>query len=222
MPGLASNLQMGNIFKVVLLGEGRVGKTSLLVRFTTNNFDDREQATVQATPFQPRPLQMGTQRVELQLWDTAGQERFHSLGPIYYRDAAAALIVFDITDMDSFERAKAWVKELQQMVGPDIVITIAANKCDLEKERSVPDAVVAAFAQQVGASYFNTSAKTGSGLDKAFRDIARRALQQQHETLARNSAAGSLGSGDVRRRHGGLLIADDSSPSSAAKQSGCC
>ena len=55
-------------------------------------------------------------QVELQLWDTAGQERFHSLGPIYYRDAAAALIVFDITDMDSFERAKAWVKELQQMV----------------------------------------------------------------------------------------------------------
>lgn len=54
--------------------------------------------------------------MELQLWDTAGQERFHSLGPIYYRDAAAALIVFDITDMDSFERAKAWVKELQQMV----------------------------------------------------------------------------------------------------------
>jgi small GTP-binding protein len=57
-----------------------------------------------------------TAQVELQLWDTAGQERFHSLGPIYYRDAAAALIVFDITDIDSFQRAKAWVKELQQMV----------------------------------------------------------------------------------------------------------
>lgn len=57
-------------------------------------------------------------QVELSLWDTAGQERFHSLGPIYYRDAAAALIVFDITDIDSFERAKAWVKELQQMVNP--------------------------------------------------------------------------------------------------------
>ena len=56
-------------------------------------------------------------KVELSLWDTAGQERFHSLGPIYYRDAAAALIVFDITDIDSFERAKAWVKELYQMVG---------------------------------------------------------------------------------------------------------
>lgn len=211
-----------NVFKVVLLGEGRVGKTSLLVRFTSNKFNDREQATVQATPFQPRPLQMGTQRVELQLWDTAGQERFHSLGPIYYRDTAAALIVFDITDVDSFERAKAWVKELQQMVGPDIVITIAANKCDLEQERSVPDAVIAEYAQQVGASYFNTSAKTGAGLDKAFQDIGKRALQRQHEKLARSSAVGSLGSGDVRRRHGGLLIADDSTPAPAAKQSGCC
>ena len=78
-------------------------------------------------------------------------------------------------------------------VGPDIVITIAANKCDLEKERNVPDAVIAAYAQQVGASYFNTSAKTGSGLDKAFQDIGRRTLQRQHEKLARSSAAGSLG-----------------------------
>jgi GTPase SAR1 family protein len=78
-------------------------------------------------------------------------------------------------------------------VGPDIVITIAANKCDLEKERSVPDAVIAAYAQQVGASYFNTSAKTGSGLEKVFQDIGRRALQRQHEKLARSSAAGSLG-----------------------------
>ena len=73
---------------------------------------------------------MRTQRVdlqvELQLWDTAGQERFHSLGPIYYRDAAAALIVFDITDMDSFERAKAWVKELQQMV---IALRITGQVC---------------------------------------------------------------------------------------------
>lgn len=219
---MAKRMQRTNTFKVVLLGEGRVGKTSLLVRFTSNKFNDREQATVQAAPFQPRPLQMGTQRVELQLWDTAGQERFHSLGPIYYRDAAAALIVFDITDIDSFQRAKAWVKELQQMVGPDIVITIAANKCDLEKERSVPDAVIAAYARQVGASYFNTSAKTGSGLDKAFQDIAKRALQQQQEKLASRSSTGSLESGEVRRRHGGLLIADDSSPSPAAKQSGCC
>jgi GTPase SAR1 family protein len=78
-------------------------------------------------------------------------------------------------------------------VGPDIVITIAANKCDLEKERSVPDAVIAAYARQVGASYFNTSAKTGSGLDKAFQDIAKRALQQQQEKLASRSSTGSLG-----------------------------
>ena len=70
-------------------------------------------------------------KVELSLWDTAGQERFHSLGPIYYRDAAAALIVFDITDIDSFERAKAWVKELYQMVS---FLSLSSPICNFRTE----------------------------------------------------------------------------------------
>ena len=78
-------------------------------------------------------------------------------------------------------------------VGPDIVVTIAANKCDLEKERSVPDAVVAAYAKDARASYFNTSAKTGSGLEQAFLDIAKRVMEKQHEKAARSSSPGSLG-----------------------------
>ncbi len=78
-------------------------------------------------------------------------------------------------------------------VGPDIVVTIAANKSDLEKERSVPDAVVAAYAKDSGASYFNTSAKTGSGLELAFLDIAKRVMEKQHEKAARNSGTGNQG-----------------------------
>lgn len=78
-------------------------------------------------------------------------------------------------------------------VGPDIIVTIAANKCDLEGERSVTDAVVAAFAKEAGASYFNTSAKTGSGLEQAFQDIAKRAMLKQHEKAVRERGTGSLG-----------------------------
>lgn len=78
-------------------------------------------------------------------------------------------------------------------VGPDIVVTIAANKCDLESSRSVPDAVIAAYAKEAGASYFNTSAKTGSGLEQAFMDIAKRVLEKQHEKAARTGSLGSSG-----------------------------
>lgn len=72
-------------------------------------------------------------RVNLAIWDTAGQERFHALGPIYYRDAHGAVLVYDITDVDSFQKVKVWVKELRRMVGGDICLVIAGNKIDLER-----------------------------------------------------------------------------------------
>ena len=76
-------------------------------------------------------------RVNLSIWDTAGQERFHALGPIYYRDANGAVLVYDITDADSFTKVKAWIKELRKMLGNDISLAIAGNKIDLEKQRHV-------------------------------------------------------------------------------------
>ena len=102
-------------FKVVLLGEGRVGKTSLVLRFCRDTFVDGQPPTIQASCLE-RALRIGDKSVNLVIWDTAGQERFHALGPIYYRDADAALLVYDITDTDSFKRIQAWVRELRKMV----------------------------------------------------------------------------------------------------------
>ena len=76
-------------------------------------------------------------RVNLSIWDTAGQERFHALGPIYYRDENGAVLVYDITDADSFTKVKTWIKELRKMLGNDISLAIAGNKIDLEKQRHV-------------------------------------------------------------------------------------
>jgi Ras-related protein Rab-21 len=125
-------------FKVVLLGEGRVGKTSILLRYTKGEYSDRQISTLQASYLDKR-VTVGTSTVNLSIWDTAGQERFHALGPIYYRDAAAALLVYDITDAESFHKVKNWVKELRKIVGNDIVIVIAGNKIDLEKNRAVDE-----------------------------------------------------------------------------------
>lgn len=123
---------------------------------------------------------------------------------------------------------QTWSAELQPavsllQVGPDIVITIAANKCDLEKQRSVPEATIAAYSSEIGASHFNTSAKTGAGLEEAFVDLAKRCLERQHAQLAREASVGAASQSGPRRRHGGLVIADDSVPPPlSANQSSCC
>eukprot|EP01024_Parvocaulis_polyphysoides_P026066 TRINITY_DN2376_c0_g1_i5.p3 TRINITY_DN2376_c0_g1~~TRINITY_DN2376_c0_g1_i5.p3 ORF type:complete len:138 (+),score=7.46 TRINITY_DN2376_c0_g1_i5:183-596(+) len=124
-------------FKIVLLGEGRVGKTSLLVRFVQDKFPERQSATTSAN-FLSNKLQLESGReVELFIWDTAGQEKFHSLSPIYYRGAHGALLVFDILNWDSLQRVEKWVRELRAMEGPQLQIVLVGNKQDMDRNRAV-------------------------------------------------------------------------------------
>ena len=159
-------------FKIVLLGEGRVGKTSILLRYINGEYNDKQVSTLQASYLDKRITVNGTS-AQLSVWDTAGQERFHALGPIYYRDADAALLVYDITDTESFSKVRKWVKELRKIVGNDIIITIAGNKFDLEKSRSVSDEDAKKYSSSVGASHFYTSAKSGKGLEEVFIDLTQ-------------------------------------------------
>ena len=106
---------MSNKFKVVLLGEGRVGKTSIVMRFTRDQFNDKQQSTINAM-YLDKQIKVNQKDVILNIWDTAGQERFHALGPIYYRDADGAILVYDITDAPSFEKVRTWIKELRKIV----------------------------------------------------------------------------------------------------------
>ena len=189
-------------FKVVLLGEGRVGKTSILVRFCQNTFNDRQQPTLQAS-YLDRKVTVDGQSVQLSVWDTAGQERFHALGPIYYRDADAALCVYDITDGDSLDRVRKWIQELKNHASDDIVIAIAGNKIDLEKRRHVDKEDALALAKNVGATHFDTSAKLNKGLQDAFLHLAR-GLLRKNATGGLGAAGGSDGSqGGTGKRRGG-------------------
>ncbi|RLN95409.1 hypothetical protein BBJ28_00023522 [Nothophytophthora sp. Chile5] len=162
-------------FKVVLLGEGRVGKTSILLRYIKGEYDERQVSTLQASYLDKRLL-VENRRVALSLWDTAGQERFHALGPIYYRDADGALLVYDITDVESFRKVRTWVRELRRIVGDDIAICIAGNKSDLHRNRKVPEEDAVRYAQSVGAAHFDTSAKLNRGLEDVFVELTRRML----------------------------------------------
>jgi len=125
-------------FKVVLLGEGCVGKTSCVLRYVTDSFNKKHLSTLQAS-FLRKTIQYRNTDVNLSIWDTAGQERFHALGPIYYRDSNGAVLVYDITDEDSFQKVQSWVKELKKMLGEDISLVIAGNKTDLEKKRVISE-----------------------------------------------------------------------------------
>jgi len=151
-------------------------------------------------------MTVGDKRVNLAIWDTAGQERFHALGPIYYRDADAALLVYDITDPDSFTKVQTWVKELRKMVGNEIVLSIAGNKSDLDRHRVVPRQEATDYAASVGAHYAETSAKTGRGINELFGVMARKLLESRKLT-----AGASAGGGNV-------FVVDDEPP----RSSGCC
>ncbi|KAG0430229.1 hypothetical protein HPB47_022866 [Ixodes persulcatus] len=123
-------------FKLVLLGESAVGKSSLVLRFVKGQFHEYQESTIGAA-FLTQTVCLDETTVKFEIWDTAGQERYHSLAPMYYRGAQAAIVVYDITNQDTFGRAKTWVKELQRQASPSIVIALAGNKADLASKRAV-------------------------------------------------------------------------------------
>ncbi|RDB28428.1 Vacuolar protein sorting-associated protein 21 [Hypsizygus marmoreus] len=116
--------------KLVLLGEAAVGKSSVVLRFVSNEFQANKEPTIGAA-FLTQKCRLEDRVLRYEIWDTAGQERFHSLAPMYYRNAQAAVVVYDVTKASSLEKAKSWVKELQRQANPNIVIALAGNKVDL-------------------------------------------------------------------------------------------
>ncbi|XP_064408504.1 ras-related protein Rab-5B isoform X2 [Latimeria chalumnae] len=123
-------------FKLVLLGESAVGKSSLVLRFVKGQFHEYQESTIGAA-FLTQSVCLDDTTVKFEIWDTAGQERYHSLAPMYYRGAQAAIVVYDIANQETFARAKTWVKELQRQASPNIVIALAGNKADLANKRMV-------------------------------------------------------------------------------------
>jgi small GTP-binding protein len=112
--------------------------------------------------------------VKFEIWDTAGQERYRSLAPMYYRGAAAAIVVYDITNQDSFTGAKSWVKELQRRGDPNVVIALAGNKADLDSRRKVEFEDAQAYAEMNGILHLETSAKNANNVKALFVEIAKK------------------------------------------------
>lgn len=163
-------------FKLVLLGESAVGKSSIVLRFVKDQFDSFRESTIGAA-FLTQTISLDENTtVKFEIWDTAGQERYKSLAPMYYRNANCAVVVYDITQESSLDKAKAWVKELQRQANENIIIALAGNKKDLVDEqpdkRAIQEADAQAYAQEAGLLFFETSAKTAENVKDLFTAIA--------------------------------------------------
>lgn len=157
-------------YKLVFVGNICVGKTSLINRFMYDTFDSNYQATI-GIDFLSKTMYLGDRTVRLQLWDTAGQERFRCLIPNFIRDASLAVVVFDITNKQSFLDVDRWVDDLRTERGQEVIIVLVGNKTDLQEEREVTCEEAAVNAQRIGAAYIEASAKTGENVQQLFRHI---------------------------------------------------
>ncbi|KAF9444607.1 GTP-binding protein RAB5 [Macrolepiota fuliginosa MF-IS2] len=161
-------------FKLVLLGESAVGKSSLVLRFVKDQFDDYRESTIGAA-FLTQTVTLDDQTtVKFEIWDTAGQERYKSLAPMYYRNANCAVVVYDITQSSSLEKARTWIRELQRQADPNIVIALCGNKTDLAARRQVSQEEAKKYAEEEGLMWAETSAKTGEGVTEVFTAIAKK------------------------------------------------
>ena len=158
--------------KLVIVGESAVGKTSLALRYSRDVFRQYIDSTVGAAFF-TRTIRLNETRLKLHIWDTAGQERYHSIAPLYYRGANGAIVVYDITSLHSFERAKRWVNELKKSSCRDMVMVLSGNKADLACERQVEQSQGEAFAEENGMLFMETSAKTAMNVNELFLAVVK-------------------------------------------------
>ncbi|KAI5792486.1 Rab5-like protein ypt51 [Peziza echinospora] len=187
--------------KLVLLGEAAVGKSSLVLRFVNNDFQENKEPTIGAA-FLTQKCNLPNRTIKFEIWDTAGQERFASLAPMYYRNAQSALVVYDLTKPTSLIKAKHWVAELQRQASPGIVIALVGNKLDLANNttedgsatlRAISTEDAKSYAEDEGLLFFETSAKTGEMVKGVFEAIA--GAIPESTLKPRGGAAGGLAGG---------------------------
>jgi len=165
-------------FKLLLIGDSAVGKSSVLLRFCDNAFQD---GTVNLTSvdFKTKTVQVDGKPYQLQVWDTAGQERFRTITSSFYRGAHGIIVVYDITDQSSFNNVKLWMQEIQRYASAGVCKMLVGNKQDLDDRRVVTTSSAKEYASGLNVPFLETSAKTGYDVELAFQTLTQEIINQQ-------------------------------------------
>ena len=163
------------ILKIVVIGETRVGKSNLILRYTEDVFQSNLESTIGAD-LKKNIYYLGNIKVREMLWDTAGSEKYQSISGVYFKGALGAIAVYDITDYNSFESLKKWILILKKQCGNEVNIIIVGNKLDLEHKRNVNIKDVNEYCSNEGYKYFEVSAYSGKNISLIFQELTKSKL----------------------------------------------
>eukprot|EP01092_Planopodium_desertum_P014101 TRINITY_DN70036_c0_g1_i1.p1 TRINITY_DN70036_c0_g1~~TRINITY_DN70036_c0_g1_i1.p1 ORF type:complete len:202 (-),score=28.38 TRINITY_DN70036_c0_g1_i1:59-664(-) len=165
------------LFKLLLIGDSGVGKSCLLLRFADDTFTDSYISTI-GVDFKIKTINLDGKVVKLQIWDTAGQERFRTITSSYYRGANGIIIVYDVTDKESFINVKTWLGEIEQNAGEGVLKLLVGNKCDLVDKKVVDADTARKFADDLKIPFIETSALNSTNVNEAFITLAKEIKKQ--------------------------------------------
>jgi len=165
------NPEYDYLFKLLLIGDSGVGKSCLLLRFADDTYTESYISTI-GVDFKIRTIELDGKTIKLQIWDTAGQERFRTITSSYYRGAHGIIIVYDVTDMVTFNNVKQWLQEIDRYACENVNKLLVGNKCDLANKRVVEYNSAKEFADSLGVPFLETSAKNATNVEAAFIKMA--------------------------------------------------
>ncbi|XP_050034864.1 ras-related protein Rab-8A-like isoform X3 [Dermacentor andersoni] len=170
------------LFKLLLIGDSGVGKTSILFRFSDNKFDGSFISTI-GIDFKIRIIEIDGKKIKLQIWDTAGQERFRTITTAYYRGAMGIMLVYDVTKEATFENIKTWIRNTDEHAAADVEKMILGNKCDMNELRQVSKERGEKLAIEHNIKFMETSAVSSINVEDAFYTLARDIKEKMERKL---------------------------------------
>ena len=173
------------IFKVLLIGNSDVGKSSLILRYVDQIWNDVFVPTI-GVDFKVKSLEVDKKLVKMQIWDTAGQERFRNVISSYFKGAHGILLIYDITAKDSFKELENWLGEVERNANSQVLKILIGNKCDLEDRREISKDEGEAFAMRNGMQFMETSAKLNTNVNEAFEALAKIMVESTNKRNAIN------------------------------------
>ncbi|XP_073487629.1 ras-related protein Rab-10-like isoform X1 [Aquarana catesbeiana] len=169
------------VLKLVMTGDSNVGKTCIMTRYTENIIPS--YISTIGIDFKTKTINIDDTPLKLQIWDTAGQERFHTLSVSYFRGAQGFVLVYDITNTNSFENISWWMKDIKMKAGEEVEVVLLGNKCDKEDEREVSKERGEKLAWEYGIPFYETSAKEYINIDKAFLSLSNAIYEKRSSML---------------------------------------